>query len=86
MLVLPAELAIFGIYLFDRNPDPMALKPGVYMALLGFDVLSALWAAGLLHVGLGEASGLRGGRGAALTAAVLGLAATIVAGAIAVRP
>lgn len=84
-LVLPAELAIFGIYLFDRNPDPMALKPAAYMALLAFDVLCTLWAAGLLHVGLREASGLQGVRGAVLTVAVLGVAAAAVAGAIAIR-
>jgi hypothetical protein len=84
-LVLPAELAIFGMYLFDRNPDPMALKPEVYVALLAFDVLSTLWAAALLHIGLGEASGLRGTRGVVLTGGVLALAAAAVAGAIAIR-
>ena len=85
VLVLPAELAIFGMYLFDRNPDPMALKPEVYVALLGFDVLSALWAVTLLHIGLSEASGVGRWRGVALTIGVLGLAAAAVAGAIAIR-
>ncbi len=85
VLVLPAELAIFGMYLFDRNPDPMALNPEVYVALLGFDVLSALWAAVLLHIGLAEASGVRKGRGVVVTLGVLGVAAAIVAGAIAIR-
>jgi hypothetical protein len=63
----------------------MALHPGVYSALLGFDALAMLWSAGLLHVGLREASGLAGVRGVVLTGAVLGLAAALVAGAIAVR-
>jgi hypothetical protein len=84
VLVFPAEIAIFGIYLFDRNPDPMALNPAVYVALLGFDGLSALWSAVLLHIGLGEASGLRGMKGVVLTIAVLGLAAACVAGAVVV--
>jgi len=85
VLVLPAELAVFGIYLFDPNPDPMALKPEVYVALLAFDVLSALWAATLLHVGLGEASGARSWKGVVLTVGVLGLAAAAFAGAVAIR-
>jgi hypothetical protein len=85
VLVLPAELAVFGKYLFDRNPDPMAMKPGVYLALAGFDVLSALWAAGLLHVGLSEASGIRRWRGLVLTLGVLGCAAAMIAGAALVR-
>jgi hypothetical protein len=85
VLVLPAELAIFGMYLFDRNPDPMALKPEVYVVLLGFDVLSTLWAATLLHIGLREASGVGSWRGVAVTIGVLGLAAAAVVGAIAIR-
>jgi hypothetical protein len=85
VLVLPAEMAIFGMYLFDRNPDPMALKPEVYIALLGFDVLSALWSAALLHIGLEEASGAGRLRGVTLTLGVLGLAAAVIASAIAIR-
>jgi hypothetical protein len=84
VLVFPAEVAIFGMFLFDRNPDPMALQPGVYRTLLGFDVLAMLWSAGLLHVGLREASGLAGVKGVVLTVAVLGLAAALVGSAIAV--
>jgi hypothetical protein len=85
VLVFPAELAVFGIYMFDRNPDPMALKPELYVTLLGFDVLSAMWAAAWLHIGLGEASGVKGWRGTALTVGVLGLAAAVVGGALTIR-
>jgi hypothetical protein len=50
-LVLPVELLTFGMYLFTSNPNPYTIKPGIYVTLISFDCLMALWALGLSVVG-----------------------------------
>jgi hypothetical protein len=50
-LVLPIELLTFGMYLFTWNPDPYAIKPVSYVALIGFDVVMIGWSVGLLGMG-----------------------------------
>lgn len=42
-LVLPIELLSFGMYLFTSNPNPYTIKPGLYIALISFDSIMALW-------------------------------------------
>jgi hypothetical protein len=51
ILLLPIELLTFGMYLFTGNPHPMALKPGLYMTLIGLDIVSVIWTIFLLFVG-----------------------------------
>jgi hypothetical protein len=41
--VFPVQFAIFGQYLFYRNPSPMVLNPLVYIAILVFYGLACLW-------------------------------------------
>ena len=52
VIILPIELALFGMYLFTSNPSPYALKPVAYVMLIGFDSLLALWSILLGVVGL----------------------------------
>lgn len=78
VVVFPVEIALFGIYLFDRNPSPMVLKPVPYVVLAVIDVLAALWSFLLLGIGLRVATGLPGIRAAALA----GAAAAVVAGGL----
>ncbi len=47
MMILPIELLTFGMYLFTSNPDPYMIKPGMYVTLIGFDGIMALWALAL---------------------------------------
>ncbi len=78
VVVFPVEIALFGIYLFDRNPSPMVLKPVPYVVLAVIDGLAALWSFLLLGIGLRVATGLPGIRAAALA----GAAAAVVAGGL----
>ena len=64
--VAPIKLAIFGQYLFDHNPSPMVLAPGLYIVLTVLEGLGALWSLALMGVGLSVATGLRGIRPVAL--------------------
>jgi hypothetical protein len=80
VVVFPVEIALFGIYLFDRNPSPMVLKPVPYIVLAVIDGLALLWAFLLLGIGLRVATGLTRVRAYAL-AGVAG--AGIVGGLIA---
>lgn len=66
IVVVPIKLAIFGQYLFDHNPSPMVLAPGLYLVLTGLEGLGALWSLALMAVGLSVATGLRGIRPVAL--------------------
>lgn len=43
VVILPIELAAFGLLLFSDNPHPFDVKPLVYAVLAGIDVLLALW-------------------------------------------
>jgi hypothetical protein len=56
--VFPLELSIFGIQIFDANPSPMVINPILYVTLLGFDCLLALWAVVLLVRGTAVAHSL----------------------------
>jgi len=58
--VVPIKLAIFGVYLFDHNPSPMVIAPGLYGVLAGLEAVGALWSLILMAVGMRIASGLRG--------------------------
>ncbi len=51
VFVLPVEVAIFGSFFFDGNPSPLVISPILYLALLGFDAIAALWSWVLLVVG-----------------------------------
>ena len=51
VLVLPIELLSFGMYFFSFNPDPMSLKPGLYITLLVLDGIVAAWSYVLMVVG-----------------------------------
>jgi hypothetical protein len=51
-IIFPLEIAIFGPYLFDRNPSPMVLNPAVYIALIGLDGIAALWSVALVVLGM----------------------------------
>ena len=51
VLILPIELLTFGMYLFTSNPNPYAIKPGLFVALVSFDSIMGLWAFGLSIVG-----------------------------------
>jgi hypothetical protein len=43
MIVLPIELAAFGLLFFSDNPSPYEVKPLVYSVLIGMDGLLTLW-------------------------------------------
>jgi hypothetical protein len=58
--VVPIKLAIFGAYLFDHNPSPMVIAPGLYGVLAGLEAVGALWSLILMGVGMSVATGLRG--------------------------
>jgi hypothetical protein len=77
-VVFPVEIALFGIYLFDRNPSPMVLKPVPYVVLAVIDASALLWSFVLLGIGLKVATGLPRGRVAALA----GAAAVLVVGGL----
>lgn len=52
VFIFPLEVAIFGIDFFGRNPSPLVINPEVYIALLVFDGLAALWTILLFFRGL----------------------------------
>lgn len=52
IVILPVELAVFGMYMFTGNPSPYSLKPVAYVTLIGLDSLLSLWAVVLGVVGL----------------------------------
>jgi hypothetical protein len=43
-IVLPIELAAFGLLFFSDNPSPFEVKPLVYSVLISMDGLMAVWA------------------------------------------
>jgi hypothetical protein len=58
VFVFPIEIAIFGSYFFGNNPPPIVIKPAVYVALVGLDVLAISWSCVLLVIGIMVASSL----------------------------
>ncbi len=77
-VILPIELAIFGMYLFTSNPSPYALKPVAYMILLGLDALLTLWSVILGVVGLKVVHQTSWVRAAGAVTAVLAMVAAVV--------
>lgn len=57
VFIFPLEIAIFGLDFFGQNPSPMVIKPAVYIMLLGFDALAAVWSVFLLVAGVAVATG-----------------------------
>jgi hypothetical protein len=45
--IMPIELLTFGMYLFTANPHPYAIKPEIYMVLVGTDIVLSVWAIAL---------------------------------------
>ncbi len=58
IFVYPIKIAIFGQYFFDQNPSPMLINPGLYVALLAFDVAAVIWSISLVVKGTSVAAGL----------------------------
>ena len=56
VMILPIELLTFGMFLFTSNPDPSTIKPGMYVTLIAFDALMALWAVmlGIMGASVGK--------------------------------
>jgi hypothetical protein len=51
LLILPLEVVAFGRFLFTAQPTPYSLRPMMYLALTGLDLLCALWTLALLIAG-----------------------------------
>lgn len=51
VFIFPAEVGIFGMYLFTNEPSPFTINPLVYGMILGLDTLFILWSIALLIVG-----------------------------------
>jgi hypothetical protein len=51
IFVAPVEFMTFGMYLFTSNPNPMAIKPALYIILNGFNIAAILWTSILLIIG-----------------------------------
>jgi Yip1 domain len=77
VIVFPIQIAIFGIYLFDRNPSPMVLQPAIYIALMALSGLSVVWSWLLLTEGSAIAGRL-GRRQSLVFAIVLLILATAI--------
>ncbi|MDH3251378.1 MAG: YIP1 family protein [Ignavibacteria bacterium] len=77
-VVFPIQIAIFGIYLFDRNPSPMVLQPAIYVALMSLCGLSVLWSWLLLVGGTSIAAHLRRGQSLVLAAVLMIVAGIVV--------
>ena len=75
VLILPVELAVFGMYMFTWNPSPYALKPVAYVTLVALDSLLSLWAVALGAVGLKVVHQVGWGKAIATTLALLALLA-----------
>ncbi|HLP18284.1 MAG TPA: Yip1 family protein [Bacteroidota bacterium] len=59
VIVLPVELAAFGLLFFSDNPHPFEVKPLVYGVLIGIDALMALWSVWIGVKGLALAHSIR---------------------------
>jgi len=71
VFVYPIKIAIFGSYLFDQNPSPMIINAGLYIALLGFDVVAVIWSIALVVRGMEVAAGLTRQKSVSATGALL---------------
>jgi len=78
LVILPVELAVFGMYMFTWNPSPYALKPVAYVTLVALDSLLTLWALVLGAVGLKVVHQTSWGKAIASVVAVLALLAGLV--------
>ena len=78
VVILPLEVALFGLDFFGQNPSPMVLKPLVYVTLLVFDGAAILWSWILLTVGVSAASRLSGMKSMLVTCLLL----LVVGGAV----
>jgi len=78
VVVLPLEVAIFGIYFFDRNPHPLVINPVPYVALMGLDSVAIAWTLFLVWVGTRVSSGLHRWKSGFITLAV----AVVAGGAV----
>jgi len=78
VIVFPVLVAIFGIYLFDRNPSPMVLQPAIYVSLLTLSGLTVAWSWFLLVMGNSIAGRLVRSRSMVLGATLLAGAAASV--------
>ena len=57
VFVFPIKIALFGQDFFGTNPPPIVIKPVVYVALLGFDLIAVVWTWLLLFEGTMVANG-----------------------------
>ena len=75
VIVFPLEIAVFGIYFFDKNPPPIVLNPVAFIILVGIDAIAAGWSVVLSGIGMRALAGLsrlRSGILALSFAAVIG--------------
>ncbi len=75
VLILPIEVAVFGLSFFDNNPPPLVLKPVEYVVLIGLDILATIWSWFLLMEGIVVANGFT-----RLKSAVAGIVVLVLAG------
>jgi hypothetical protein len=85
-LVFPVQFAVFGQYLFDRNPSPMVLNPVVHIVLLGFYGLACLWWLVMAVIGNAIAGSISTVRSAIAVLVAAGLFTGAVAILLAARP
>ena len=60
VFIFPAEVGIFGMYLFTNEPSPFTINPLVYGMILGLDALFIFWTIALLITGTKILSGKTG--------------------------
>lgn len=77
-VVLPIELAAFGLLFFSNNPHPFEVKPAVYAVLIGMDGLLALWSFVVGAKGLSLAHGVGLGKSIAVLLVVAALSLTVL--------
>ncbi len=57
-LVFPFEIAVFGIYLFDKNPPPIVLNPVAFILLVGLNGVAVVWSLALSGIGMRVVAGV----------------------------
>jgi len=62
LFILPAELIVFGLYFFTKNPPPHLYKPEAYYVLISLDALSILSSLFLFYIGIKLANNLEKGK------------------------
>jgi len=58
LFIFPAEVGIFGIYLFTNEPSPFAINPVVWGIIVGLDALLVVWSIVLLYIGIRLLTGI----------------------------